>query len=188
MRTKSIGYRIPRGGCGNDRTQAKMLPAWGWDPDGDLPGGALGGGLSVRSSEGLHVREGVCWGPPRSGSGWCYSACLGPSSYPCGIEGSMAEERKSGLSGRLAQSQQGRMLRQDGEFNVQRVGQGVLGIDQRLPQAAESVVAAVFWDDPGHLYGTECRVCRLVPRLWSRGNFRSERPRTISFRPAVLQR
>ena len=36
----------------------------------------------------------------------------------------MAEERESGLSGRLAQSQQGRMLRQDGEFNVQRVGQG----------------------------------------------------------------
>ncbi len=36
----------------------------------------------------------------------------------------MAEERESGLSGRLAQSQQRRMLRQDGEFNVQRVGQG----------------------------------------------------------------
>ncbi len=37
----------------------------------------------------------------------------------------MAEERESGLSGRLAQSQQKRMLRQDGGFNVQRVGQGL---------------------------------------------------------------
>ncbi|MCX6603279.1 MAG: ion channel [Acidobacteria bacterium] len=36
----------------------------------------------------------------------------------------MAEERESGLSGRLAQSSQKRMLRQDGEFNVLRVGQG----------------------------------------------------------------
>ena len=36
-----------------------MPPALGWDPDADLPGGAVDGGLSVRSSEGLHVREGV---------------------------------------------------------------------------------------------------------------------------------
>ena len=187
MRTKSIGYRIPRGGCGNDRTQAKMLPAWGWDPDGDLPGGAVGGGLSVRSSEGFHVREGVIpagfpdkiaarnaingghWaaGVSRAEDAWIdaqrqfqteleardEAARMGPvlgvkqgepmerrtakerfssagGSLVMVRAGAilpawalpMAEERESGLSGRLAQSQQGRMLRQDGEFNVQRVG------------------------------------------------------------------
>lgn len=37
----------------------------------------------------------------------------------------MSVERESGLSGRLAQSRQDRMLRQDGEFNVQRVGQSL---------------------------------------------------------------